>query len=46
MFCYIFGFLWNLQYDSHGGYKYEIDNDVKKSLELLLIVAVMSYKIR
>ena len=34
------------QYNSHGGYKYEIDNDVKKSLELLLIVAVMSYKIR
>ena len=34
------------QYDCHGGYKYEIDNDVKKSLELALIVAVMRYKVR
>ena len=33
-------------FDSYGVSKNEIDNDVKKSLELSLIVAVMKYKVR
>jgi len=34
------------RFDSYGVSKNEIDNDVKKSLELALIVAVMRYKVR